>query len=64
MAFVQQREELLATPGRMPVARVEDGRHNLLGRLIRRAVRPPRALLQAGRAVAQIALDPFVPGLA
>jgi hypothetical protein len=46
------------------MARLEDRRHDFLGRLIRRAARPPRVLLQAGGAVAQIALDPLVPGFA
>ena len=64
MAPMQQRQEFLATPGRMSAPRVEDRRHDLLGRLIRRAARAAGALLEPGRALAQIALDPLVPGLA
>ena len=64
MALVQQREEFLATPGRMASPGVEDRRHDLLRRLIRRAARPARALLQAGRPPAQVPLDPFVASLA
>src|SRR5207247_2455062 len=59
----QQRQQLLATPARMSPSGVEDRAHDLLGGLIRRAPRPPRGLLQAGRAVAHVAVDPFVAGL-
>src|SRR5205823_14563698 len=52
-ALVQQREKFLATPGRMASPSVEDRRHDLLRRLIRRAPRPARALLQAGRPLAR-----------
>ena len=64
MAPLQQRQEFLAPPGRMPAPRLEDRRHDLLGRLIRRAARSARALLETGRALAQIAFDPLVPRLA
>ncbi|HWN19678.1 MAG TPA: hypothetical protein VNO19_12245 [Gemmatimonadales bacterium] len=64
MASMQQRQEFLATPERMAAARFEDRRHDRLGRLIRRAARAAGALLGPGRALAQIALDPPVPGLA
>src|SRR2546428_12516259 len=63
MALVQQREEFLATPGRMAAPSIEDRRHDFLGRLIRRAARPARVLLQAGRPLAKVALDPLVAGL-
>ena len=64
MALVQQREEFLATPGRMASPSVEDRRYDLLRRLLRRAPRPARALLQAGRRLAKVALDLLVAGLA
>lgn len=64
MALVQQREEFLAAPGRVPAAGVQDRGHDLLSRLIRRPSRSARALLEAGRPVPQVAVDPFVPRLA
>lgn len=64
MAPVQQRQEFLAPPGGMPAPGLEDRRHDRLRRLIRRATRAARALLEPGCALAQIALDPLVPGLA
>src|SRR5207245_6233064 len=45
MPLVQQREELFAAPARVPAPGVEDRAHDLVGRLIRRAPWPPRALL-------------------
>src|SRR4029453_8114198 len=44
MALVQQREQLLAPPAWVPAPGVEDGGHNLLGRVPRRVPRPARAL--------------------
>ena len=64
MAFVQQREELLAAPPRVSPPRLQDRAHDLLSRLIGRAPRPARALLQARRPLAQVAVDPLVPCLA
>jgi hypothetical protein len=56
MALLQQGGELLAAPARVPAPGLEDRAHDLLGRLMRRAPRPARALLQAGRPVAQVAI--------
>ena len=64
MARVQHREELLPAPGWMPPPRVEDRGHNVLGRLIRGPPGPARALLQPRGPLAQVAVDPFVSGLA
>jgi len=63
MPLVQQREEFLAAPSRVPPPGVKERAHDLLGRLIRRAPRAPRALLQTGRALPDIAIDPLVAGL-
>src|SRR6266851_5952100 len=64
MAPVQQREQLLAAPARVPTPGVEDRGHDLLGGVPRRALWPARALFQPGRPVAQVAVDPFVARLA
>src|SRR5207245_9729481 len=46
MPLVQQRQELFAAPVWVPASGVQDRAHNRVGRLIRRAHRPPRALLE------------------
>src|SRR5262249_12047873 len=48
----------------MPAPGLQDRAHDLLGGLPRRAPWPARALLQAGRPLAQIAVDPLVARLA
>jgi hypothetical protein len=64
MPLMQQSQELLTAPGRVSTPRLQDRLHDLIGCLIRRAPRAPRAFLQARGAVAQVAVDPLVAGLA
>src|SRR5262249_7604547 len=63
MLLGQQSEELLTTPARVPPTGLQDRGHDLIRRRIGPAPRPARSLLQTGRPVAQIALNPLVPGL-
>jgi len=64
MALVEQGQQLLAAPAWVVPSGLENRRHDLLARLIRRSLWPARPLLQPGRALAQVPVDPLVPGLA
>src|SRR5262245_39516916 len=57
-------QQLRAAPRRMPAPRLEDGRDDLLRRLMGRAPRAPRLLLQARGPMPQAAVDPLVAGFA
>jgi hypothetical protein len=63
MALVQQRQQLLAAPGRVSAPRLQDRGHDLVRRLVGRPSRSARALLQPGWPLAQVPVDPFVAGL-
>src|SRR5262249_56582824 len=60
LALVQERQQFLAAPGWVPAPSVQDRGHDLVGRLIWRASRTPRALLQARGPVAQVPVDPLI----
>jgi hypothetical protein len=63
MPLVQQGQQFLAAPVRVPAPSLEDRGHDFTGCRIRRAAWPAGPLLQPGRSLAQVALDPLVPGL-
>jgi len=64
LASVHEGQAFLTSPRRMPVSGIEDRVHDLVSGLIRRAPWTTRALFQAPRTAAQVAVDPLVPGLA
>src|SRR6266705_3556224 len=64
MALLDQRQELLAAPGWMTSPRFKDCGHNFFRSSIRRLLRSSGSLLEPGGALAQVAVDPFVAGLA
>jgi hypothetical protein len=64
MAFPADREPLLGTPGRMPLACLDNGADEIRGGVMGAAARLARARLEAVGAWRQIALDPLIPCLA
>ena len=56
-------QQLLAAPGGVAPARLKQRLGHLIGRAIRRELRPARALLQPCGPLPKIALDPLVGGL-
>jgi len=56
-------EQLLRPPARMPPALRDEQLHQFGIRRVRTLLRPPRSILQAGRAGGGVAFEPLVPGL-
>jgi len=64
VALMHDREEFLAAPGRMPATGFEERRDDLRCGLIGRLPGPSRPCVETCGSEVQVAVDPFVGGLA
>jgi hypothetical protein len=64
MPFLQESEQLLGAPGRMPLAGLQKGTHHLLWGLVGMAAGLARPLLETGGATREIAVHPLIARLA
>lgn len=61
---LEEGPQLLAAPDGVPLARLQDRGHDLVGGLIGGAMGTARVFLEAGGPEVQVAVDPFVARLA
>src|SRR5258706_479635 len=62
MTLVYQSEQLLATPRRMALARLQQRLRHVFGRAMGRTMRSSRTLLETRRSLPQIAFYPLISG--
>jgi len=64
MAWAEDRHQLLGSPGRMSLSGFKDRRHHIVRRVAGRRAGPTGSLFEALWAMGEMAVNPFVPGLA